>query len=307
VARELRAGDDRPGWIRLRNTPPLLEIAGPAGSFGELLEQLARARDAVAADDRPVEVGNAGASRRALDLMANRLGITQVEAPTPASLLRPGNLAVGVVAVDGESAAEALAKFWSAPAAVSDTTLVEDIPVAGRSRIAAAGDESAVAVALDLPYASAAAVGLVTSELLELRLRTLLPDARNRVLQPFIPGRSLLVVEVRSTGTVDEVETMLRRAWPGLTAGVDDDELAPVKRRAAAAASAAMSGVAGHARHAAATAAGVESWRQPAEFELDVLSIEAAAVAAVLARVSAFDALDTTGAGVLPIGELSRR
>ncbi|MGD8439073.1 MAG: hypothetical protein PVG53_00950, partial [Holophagae bacterium] len=51
VARELRAGDDRPGWIRLRNTPPLLEIAGPAGSFGELLEQLARARDAVAADD----------------------------------------------------------------------------------------------------------------------------------------------------------------------------------------------------------------------------------------------------------------
>jgi len=254
-----------------------------------------------------VETGDAGASRRALDLMANRLGIARVEAPTPANLLRSGNLAIGVVAVDGESAAEALAKFWSAPSAVSDTTLVEDIPVAGRSRISAVGDESAVAVAIELPYDSAAAVGLVTQELLARRLRTLLPDARSRVIRPFIPGRSLLVVEVRSPGTVDDVQAMLRRAWPALTADVDDDELAPVKRRTAAMASAAMSGVAGHARHAAATAAGVASWRQPAEFELDVLSLEAAAVGSVLHGASAFDACETTGAGVLPIEELGRR
>jgi hypothetical protein len=307
VARELRTSERRPGWIRVRQAPPLLEVAAPADAFGELLEQLARARSTVAEDNASVVAGGADASRRALALMADRLAISRVESPTPASLLRPGNLALGVVAVDGEAAAEALAKFWGGSSAGVRTTLVDTVPAGSRSRVAAPGDESVVVIALELAFGGADATRLVTAELLEARLRQLLPETRSRALRPFVPGRSLLVLEVAASGTVDEVEAMVRRIWPTLTAGVDDDELAPIRRRAAADASAAMSGVAGHARHAAAAAAGAVAWRQPAELELEILSLEAVAVTATLEGFAAFDELETTAAGELPIDRLGDR
>ncbi len=307
VARELRASERRPGWIRVRPAPPLLEVAAPADGFGELLEQLSRAWAAVAADTGAVDAGDAGASRRALDLMADRLAVSRVESPTPASLLRPGNLAIGVVATDGEAAAEALAKFWGASSPGPRTAVAENMPAGRRTRIAAPGDESVVVVVLELAFDGTDAVRLVTGELLEARLATLLPGARSRVLRPYVPGRSLLVAEITAPGTVNEVESVVSRAWPGLMANVDDDELAPVRCRAAADASAAMSGVAGHARLAAATAAGAARWRQPAELELEILSLEAAAVTAVLDELAAFDELETTAAGALPIDTVGER
>jgi hypothetical protein len=100
---------------------------------------------------------------------------------------------------------------------------------------------------------------------------------------------------------------MVREAWPDVVAGIDDDELAPIRRRAAARTSAAMSGVSGHARHAAATAAGAARWRRPAELELEILSLPAERVSDVLAGSAGFDELEITGAGELPIGELDDR
>jgi hypothetical protein len=307
VARELRGSERRPGWIRVRQHPPLLEIAGPADAFGELLEQLAQARRVVAGDRNPVAAIGDGSSRRALDLMAGLVMAIPVDAPSAASLLRPGNLAIGVVVPDGEAAAEALAKFWGGGDAAADTTLVENVPPVRRTRAAAPGPESTVVVALDLGFGGGEALVRVAGELVETRLRALLPDARSRVLRPYVPGRFLLIVEVSAEGALDRVETMVRAVWPEVAADIHDDELAPVRRRAAARTSAALSGVSGHARHAAATAAGAALWRRPAELELEILALPADRVAEVLAGFASFDELEITGAGELPISEIDDR
>jgi hypothetical protein len=307
LARELRAADSRPGSIRVRTGPPLIELAGPADGFGELMEQLTAAYRVVIADDTPIASGGSGARRRALDLMAGVLGITEEGDASPATLLRPGNLALGIVAVDGEAAAEALGKFWPSVAAEHPTTDIQSLPVAPRTRIAAAGDESVVVVALDLAFGGLEAVTSVSRELLETRARGLWPDARVEVLAPYVPGRSLLLLVVASVATLDEVEADLQARWSRLVSPVDDEELTPVRRRVAARASAEMSGVSGHARRSAATAAGASRWHQPAEFELEILTVQPGFVDEVLQSFATLDGLQTTGAGVLPIGDTGGR
>ena len=68
-----------------------------------------------------------------------------------------------------------------------------------------------------------------------------------------------------------------------------------------------MSGVAGHARRCAATAAGASRWHQPAEFELEILTVAPEVVGTVLEGLSDFELLETTAAGALPIDDLQRR
>jgi hypothetical protein len=80
-----------------------------------------------------------------------------------------------------------------------------------------------------------------------------------------------------------------------------------VRRRVAAAASAEMSGVAGHARRCAATAAGASRWHQPAEFELEILTVSSDLISEVLGGFESFGGLETTAAGVLPIDDAPRR
>jgi hypothetical protein len=106
---------------------------------------------------------------------------------------------------------------------------------------------------------------------------------------------------------VDEIERAVDDGWTALTAAATDDELAALRRRVAAAASAEMSGVAGHARRCAATAAGASRWHQPAEFELEILTVSPEIISGVLEDLAPFDGLETTGAGVLPIDDPSSR
>ena len=109
---------------------------------------------------------------------------------------------------------------------VRDTTLVENMAPVRRTRAAAPGSESTVVVALDLAFGGAGALVRVAGELVETRLRELLPGARTRVFRPYVPGRFLLIVEVSAEGPLHRVETMVREVWPEVTAGIDDDELA---------------------------------------------------------------------------------
>jgi len=307
VARELRSAASRPGFVRVRSTPPLIEVAGPADGFGELMEQLASAYVAVASDRTPVATYGDDARRRALDLMAGLLGVTEADDPSPAALLRPGNLALGVVATDAEAAAEALDKFWSVDSEDAGTTDVQSVPTVPRTRVVAPGNESVLVVALEMAYGGNEAVSMVMRELLEVRARTLWPDNRVEVLRPYVPGRSLLLLEVAADGTVDEVERSVAVEWSSLISDAVEEELVAVRRRVAAAASAEMSGVAGHARQCAATAAGASRWHQPAEFELDILTVGPEILNVILQGFSEFEALETTGAGTLLISDLERR
>ena len=304
LARELRSAANRPGFVRVRSTPPLIEVAGPADGFGELLEQLTSAYREVVADRSPAAAIGSGARRRALDLMAGLLGVTEEDAPSPATLLRPGNLALGVVASDAEAAAEALSKFWSEEMANERTTDVQSVAAVPRTRVAAPGDESVLVVALETAFGGNEAVSKVVREVLESRARGLWPEDRVRVLDPYVPGRSLLLFELGSPGTVDEVEKKVEQGWASLISTVGEEELAPIKRRVAASASAEISGVAGHARRCAAAAAGAARWQQPAEFELEILTVGHEIVSAVLQDFSDLSTLSTTGAGTMPIGEL---
>jgi hypothetical protein len=307
LARELRAAARRPGFVGVRASPPLIEIAGPADGLGELVEQLTTAYAAVLADDASLTAAGDDARRRALDLMAGVLGLTDFTEVSPATLLRPGNLAVGVVAPDAETAAEALRKFWSAAPPPPTTADVEAVPTDLRTRVAAPGDESVVVVALDMELGGSEVPILITRELLESRARARWPEARAEVLAPYVPGRSILLLVLAAERTVGETEAALAAEWRRLTAAPSDDELAPIKRRVAAAVSAEMSGVTGHARRCAAVAAGASDWRQPAELELEVMTVEASVVGEALGRIGSLEELPVTGAGALPKVDRSRR
>lgn len=307
LARELRSAQNRPGFVRVRTTPPLIEVAGPADGFGELMEQLTNAYLAVVADSAPVVGTGDEAHRRALDLMAGLLGVTETEDVSPASLLQPGNLALGVVAADAEAAAETLTKFWLMDLADAGTANVQSMPAVPRTRMAAPGDTSVLVVALEMSFGGNEAVSLVMGELLASRARGLWSGSRVDILYPYIPGRSLLLLEVASRGTVDEVERSMAIEWPKLTAPTNEAELASVKARVASSASAEMSGVAGHARRCAAVAAGASRWHQPAEFELEILTVGSEIVNGLLKSFSELATLETTGAGALPISDLKGR
>jgi hypothetical protein len=282
----------------------MLEVAGPIDGFGELLEQLSAAYRGVAEDRSPITAVDDGARRRALTLMAGLLGVSEHDGPSPATLLGGGNLALGVVAADAEAATEALQKFWAAGGQPSRSTEVQDVGGGQRTRAAAPGGESVLVAALELAFGGDEAVLLVVRELVAKRAASLWPDSRITVFQPFVPGRTLLLLELSHRGTLDELEGLMERRWKDLTVPVTEDELAPVKRRVAAASSAEMSGVAGHARRCAAAAAGATSWHQPAEFELEILTLEPERVNPALEGLTDWQRLQTTGAGSLPIGDM---
>jgi len=307
VAGELRSAQDRPGFVRVRTAPPLIEVAGPADGLGELMEQLVRAYMAVVSDRTPVVGTGDEAHRRALDLMAGLLGVTEAEDLSPAALLRPGNLALGVVATDGEAAAEALSKFWMVESANHGSANVQTLPAVPRTRVAAPGDTSALVVALEMAFGANEAVSKVVGELLASRARKLWPESRVDVLHPYVPGRSLLLLELASVGTVGQVEKSLAQQWPRLSAATNEGELAPIKARVAASTSAEISGVVGHARRCAAVAAGASRWHQPTEFELEILTVDPEIVNTALQSFSDFANLEAAGAGVLPISDLKGR
>jgi len=302
LARELRDDQERPGWIWVNADPPQLELALPADEFARLGEVLEAALGRVADDRQPVMTEGGSARRRALRLMAEFLGIAEGSQLSPASLLRPGNLALGLVAEDGETAVEALYKFWAPedlPQVVATSRPVAPVP---KTREAASGGESALVVDLELGVAGDEIVALVVAEVLKRRAAEIF-GASIDVLHPFVPGHRVVLLVASAALPFDELETQLIRGWSALTAPVVEEELVGVRREVAALSSAEWSGATGRARRCAAVASGAVQWRPTSDLEMSILAVPAESVNSALAVVNDWTSLHNTGAGALSIVE----
>jgi hypothetical protein len=307
VARELRELEQRPGWVQVDIRPPQIQLSAAAEQFSELAEVLHTAVAQAGRDDRTVMVDGGDARRRALRLMAGFLGVAEGSSLSPASLLRTGNLSLGVVAEDEEAATEAVRKFWSqGGASITGATVGAVAPVL-RTREAAAGGDSVVVVALELAAVTDETLALVVAELLAWRGEALLADGAVEILRPFVPGHRVLLVVASASETVDVVEAGLREGWANFVRSPSEEELAEGRRRAAAAISAEWSGISGRACRCAAVATGAVGWRSAADLEMTTLSVQLDAVDAVLESFTSFEDLPNTGAGVLPIVEIEDR
>jgi hypothetical protein len=307
VARELREVAERPGWVEVSTTPPRLEMAAPPERFAELLEVLRSALGEVAGDQRSVPFEPGDARRRALRLTAGVLGVAEGSELTPITLLRQGNLALGVVAEDGEAAAEAVRKFWAAGDEGSRVASVLPVPAVPMTREAVAGTQSSVVVTLELPPSLDEVVPLVLVELLAARGSSSFPDATVEVLNPWVPGHSVLLLVVTAVSPLEALEAHLQKNWKALTGPVLEDELNRARRQTAAAAAARWSGTTGRARRCAAVAAGAVRWRPASEMEMSILSVSAETATAVLSGLVRLEDLPMTAAGVLPIAEPAKR
>ncbi len=306
IAQGLRAGAERPGWVEVRAAPPQLELAGAPDRFAELLEALRSATLWVAEDPRPVTRPVDDSRRRALSLMAGLLGVAEGAELSPAALLRPDNLALGAVAVDGEAAAEALVKIWPGGDAELTAT-VRQLAAVPRTREAVPGSMSTLVTALDLAIVPGEAEAAVLAELLAGRLAALLTDHSTEVLAPFVPGRRVLLVVVTAAAPLDALEGRFTKRWRELTAPVGEEELAAVRRRTAAEGVARGSGAMGHARRCAAVAVGAARWQPAAEEERAALAVTVEELNRVLRAVGPWDALQSTAAGVLPVARTGPR
>ena len=242
VARELREGAERPGWVAVETTPPRLEIAAPAARFAELVEALRIATEKVAQDQRSVPFAPGDARRKALRLTAGLLGVAEGSELTPITLLRQENLALGVVAEDGEAAVEAVRKFWAKTNEMNRVTSVRPLPPVPKTREAVAGSQSAVVSVLDISVALGEAPSLIFAELISDRASAAFAGADVEVLAPYVPGRSVVLLVVTEESPLEDLEKRLSKAWTGLVSPADEEELAPVRRRLAASTAAAWLG-----------------------------------------------------------------
>ena len=307
LARELRELEQRPGWVRVDSHPPQILLAAPADQFSELTEVLHAALAQAEEDQRPVMAEGGTARRRALRLMAGIVGIAEGSSLSPATLLRTGNLSLGVVAEDLEAASEAVRKFWSVEASAVGGATVSAVAPIPKTREAAAGDRSVLVVALEFAAVTDETLALVVAELLASRGTALLADGTVEILQPFVPGHRLLLVVASVAATMDVVESMLREGWASFSGPTTEEELADVRRRVSAANAAVWSGATGRACRCAAVASGAVGWRTATDLEMTILSVSPEVVNATLGSVTDFEGLLNTGAGVMPIVELEDR
>jgi hypothetical protein len=303
LAAELRASEGAPGWVRVREQPPLLELAAPADGFAELLEVLQRALPRIAGDDRQVGGLEDDARSRALALMAGVLGLAESVGLSPAELLQPSNLAIGVVAPDGEAAVEALHKFPIGGAPARGRPDSSALPPVPRTREAAPGQESVLVLSVELFPSGDEVAALMAGGLIERRARLLLGDVGVELLEPLVPGRTVLLLVIRAGATLDELEQLVGEKWAEITTPVSEDELAQLRRPLAAELASRYSGPLGYARRCAAVAAGSRWWRLPSEMELEVLTATPEWLNEALAGVGDWELIQTTGAGLLPIPE----
>ncbi len=307
IARELRDADNRPGWVRVGANPPQLELALPADGFAELGEVLQSTLATVARDTTPVLSEGGDARRRAIRMMAGLLGVAEGTALSPASLLEGPNIALGIVATDGESAAEALRKFWAFSTSSGSGATVRSVDPVPKTREAAPGRGSVLVVALNLAIAHDEVVEAVFGELLRQRAEDLLPEGSIEVLHPFVPGHKVLLLVATADTMLDDLEGQLDDSWKSLIRPATDDELGGVRRLVAARSAAEWSGSTGRARRGAAVAAGVVPWRTASELEMATLSVSSEIVNNILQYLGDWRALDNTGAGLLPIVEIEKK
>lgn len=307
LAAEVRASGMAPGWVRVGQEPPLLELAAPPDSLPEVLEALQPALERVAGDDQPVARDRADARLRALVLMAPRLGLGAADSLTPAVLLRPSNLALGVVAPDEETALEAIRKFTIGGASPTAATSVGEVAPTSRSREAVPGDESALVVDLELDAGVGEVLPQAVRELLRSRSQAFGDELGVELLEPLVPGRQVLLLVAHGELPLSEVERRLREAWPRLTGPVKNDELEPLRRRLAAMLTAEGSGPLGAARRCAAVAAGAAVWRGISDLEMEALGLSGEEVNRALTGLGPWSELATSGAGVLPLPATGER
>jgi hypothetical protein len=300
LAAEVRAAENAPGWIQVRMHPATLELAAPVDTFAELCEVLQVALSRITKDNSSVDSGGGSARRRALRLMAAHLGLGASTNLSPASLLQPDNLALGMVAADAEAAIEALRKLLIHEP-IGGPLQGQSLVSLQRTREAAAGRTSALAVALTFDSPPGDTATDVVSSLLLSRISAILPDFRAEVLQPLVPGRSLLVLVVEAEMTLDELEIAIGEAWQDWLEPPAEEELSGIRRRVAAELSTAASGALGRARACAGVATGTMPWRSTSDVELQVLRTSPEDLAVVLESLSDWGSLLTTGAGALPI------
>jgi len=307
VARELRELEQRPGWIRVNTAPPEILVAAPTDQFSELIEVLRAAVAQAERDERPVMAAGGSARQRALRLMAGSLGVAEGSSLSPAKLLRPGNLSMGVVAEDIEAASEAVRKFWTLDRRPVESASVRAMAPDAKTREAAAGEESVLVVALELPIAMDEAETLVLAELLASRGGTLLAEGTVELLHPFVPGHRVLLVVASANAAIDTLETSLRDGWNEFAGPASEGELSEVRRRVAAAHAGTWSGATGRACRCAAVASGAVVWRSTSDIEMAILTVPLELVDAALRGVAEWEGLHSTGAGVLPIIEFDER
>jgi hypothetical protein len=303
VARELRELEQRPGWVRVNSRPAQILLAAPTDQFSELIEVLRAALARAQEDRRPVMAEGGSARRRALRLMAGTLGLAEGSSLSPSTLLRTGNVSLGIVAEDVEAASEAVRKFWTSGGPALESATVGTVAPIPKTREAAAGSDSVLVVALELAVATDEALTLVLTELLASRGAALVADGAGEILNPFVPGHRVLLVVASAAATMDVVETGVGEGWADFTSPVTEDELALVRRRVAAAHAGAWSGATGRACRCAAVASGAVQWRTSTDLEMAILSVPLEITNATLQSLGDLESLQNTGAGVLPIVE----
>ena len=304
VAAELRTGGSAPGWIRVLEDPPGLELATSPDGLPEMMEALQGAVDRVSEDDQMVGLEGAGARRRALQLMAGVLGLAEGVEQSPAALLRPGNLAVGVVTPDAETAIESMAKFGlggTAPPAVLVGRTVQPVP---RTREAAAGRESTLVIALEFAAGTGDVVARAAADVAVRRAATREIAVDSVAIHPVVPGRRVALLVLSAPGPLSELEKRAEKGWPAMVSAVNEAELVEVRGRLAATMAANASGPLGRARLCAAAAAGDVAWRTPADLELEIMTLSAEQLDGVLGQLPKWKDASTTGAGVLPVPEV---
>jgi hypothetical protein len=307
VAREIRELEQRPGWVRVDSQPAQILLAAQIDQFSELVEVLRAAIAKAEEEQRPVMAAGGSARRRALRLMAGTLGVAEGSSLSPATLLRTGNLALGIVAEDAEAASEAVRKFWTSEGSVLESATVGTVAAIPRTREAAAGTDSVLVVALELSIATDEPLALLLAEILASRGSALLSEGSVEILYPFVPGHRVLLVVVTAPTTMDAVEVSAAEGWSGFTRPVTEEELAEARRRVAAAHAGAWSGATGRACRCAAIASGAVQWRSSADLEMAILSIPIEVTNATLHSLADWESHHNTGAGVLPIVEFGER
>ncbi len=306
VAAELRAAGSAPGWIRVLEDPPGLELATSPDGLPEMMEALQGAVDRVSEDDQMVGLEGAGARRRALQLMAGVLGLAEGVEQSPAALLRPGNLAVGVVAPDAETAIESMAKFGLGGTAPSTVMVGRTVEPAPRTREAAAGQVSTLVIALEFAVGTGDVVARAAAAVAVQRAASLEIAADSVAIHPVVPGRRVALVVLSAPGPLSELEKRAEKGWPAMISAVKEAELVEVRGRLAATVAADASGPLGRARLCAAAAAGDVAWRTPADLELEIMTLSAEQLDGVLGQLPKWKDASTTGAGVLPVPEVGR-
>ena len=304
VARELRELEQRPGWVRVDSRPAQILLAAPTDQFSELVEVLRSALAQAEEDRRPVMAEGGSARRRALRLMAGTLGLAEGSSLSPATLLRTGNVSLGVVAEDVEAASEAVRKFWTGDGSALDAATVGAVAPIPKTREAAAGDDSVLVVALELAIAADEPLTLVLAELLASRGSALVPEGAIEILNPFVPGTPGFAG--CSIGRSDDghgrgggaqgLGRFHAARRPKTNSPVSGDGWPqPTPECGAAPPDSAC--------RCAAIAAGAVEWRTSTDLEMAILSVPLEVVDAALQSISAWESLQNTGAGVLPIVE----